>query len=237
MQTNVPISSVLHIAMVGFTIGLMLLAILIGHLSKQAGKLSTFDKLFGWTIFVLWLVYNAYYFAPQNFDWKVSLPLHVCDLLAPIASIALLANSRTARSLTYFCALTMAGQAVYTPIGNQDPTTLRFWLFWILHAAILASFSYDLVIRGYRPRSKDLYRVISLSILYIVVMTPINIAFGWNYGYLGDSKPDAPTAIDVLGPWPARIAWIFLLSAGLQVAMYIPWKVARISRWSKDDLR
>ena len=179
--------------------------------------------MFGFSMSVIWIIYNAYYFHPSNFEWRTSLPLHVCDLLGPISSIALITSNKNARALLYFCAIPFAAQAIITPTGNQDPNTLRFWLYWLLHAGIISSSIFDLTLRGYRPTQKDFVRVLFVDTLYVVMITPFNILFDWNYGYLGASKPDTPTDLDLLGPWPERIGVMLLVAALLQCLMYLPW--------------
>lgn len=202
---------------------------------RKINKLREISHFLGWGLFALWMIYNAYYFLPSTFDWKVSLPLHVCDLLAPVASLALITENRTARAVLYFSALTMAGQAIYTPTGNQDPTTTRFWLYWFLHAGIISAFVFDLLARRFRPTTRDFSTVLLLTLIYAALIVPLNVAFEWNYGYLGNSKPDAPTALDVLGPWPQRIATLLLLAAALELVMYLPCLVFQRFKNNRAD--
>jgi len=106
----------------------------------------------------------------------------------------------TARALLYFCALGLAVQAVITPTGNQSPETIRFWLYWLLHACILAASVYDITIGGFRPQGKDLRTTLIADFAYAAVIVPLNAITGWNYGYLGNDKPDVSTAVDLFGP-------------------------------------
>lgn len=214
--------------MVLLSLSIVMVAQYWGYKSKKAETLQRTSKRIGIGMLLLWLIYNAYYFYPSNFRWETSLPFHVCDLLGPIAAIALFSSYRLPRAVLYFCGLTLAGQALLTPTGNQDPATLRFWLYWLLHAGIISVFLFDLTIRAYRPSFIDLRQVLYFDLAYAVLISPLNIAFNWNYGYLGNSKPDVPTIVDFLGPWPERILAMLLLAGLVQAAMYLPWMVVRI---------
>jgi hypothetical integral membrane protein (TIGR02206 family) len=174
---------------------------------------------------LLWTAYNAYYFWPDRFDWKVSLPLQVCDLLGPAAAIAIRFKFRIVRAFLYFCAFPLATQAVLTPTGNQDPRFPRFWLYWTLHAFILSLSAFDLIVLKYRPLLKDFLSIVLIDSLYVAMIAPVDAYFGWNYGYLGDSLPDGMTAISYLGSWPSRILFMFAIVIASQSLLLAPWLI------------
>jgi hypothetical integral membrane protein (TIGR02206 family) len=219
------ITPLLHCMMALFVVTFVMLIIIVGIQIKRRGYLKQFSTWFGISLFCLWIVFNMYYFLPSNFRFDLSLPLHICDILAVIAALALIKPNRKTSALLYFCALAMAGQAIITPIGNQNPTILRFWLFWLLHAGIISASIYDIIVRKYHPIFKDFLFAIACLILYATIIVPIDIVFGWNYGYMGNSKPDTPTLIDTLGPWPQRLIWMFAIVVIIQLIMYLPWKL------------
>jgi len=217
------ITPILHFLMIILVVVLAASISVAGTRVKHVGYLKQFSIWFGISLFCLWIVYNIYYFLPVNFKINVSLPLHACDILAVIAALALLKPSRKTSSLLYFCALALAGQAIITPIGNQDPMTFRFWLFWLLHAGIISTSIYDLVVRKYRPIFKDFLFVVACAFIYVAIILPVNVIFGWNYGYIGNQTPDSTTILDVLGAWPQRLIWMFAIIFVIQFIMYLPW--------------
>lgn len=218
------ITPFLHGSMVLFVIALAIFISIIGIRTKRAGYLQLFSRGFGFSLLALWIAYNIYYFLPANFSVDTSLPLHVCDFMAIIASISLIKPTRKTSALLYFCALALTSQAIITPTGNQDPTSFRFWLFWFLHGGIISAAIYDLVVRSYRPVFKDYLFVMGCDLLYVALILPLDIIFGWNYGFIGNIKPDTPTLIDALGPWPQRLIWMVGLVFIVQLIMYLPWK-------------
>jgi hypothetical integral membrane protein (TIGR02206 family) len=183
-----------------------------------------FPNCFGFSLLCLWIVYNIYYFLPANFRLDVSLPLHACDILALIAALAMIKQNRKTSAMLYFCALPLAGQAIITPIGNQDPMTFRFWMFWLIHIGIISSSIYDFVVRKYRPVFKDFLFVVVCAFIYVAIIFPVNIIFDWNYGYIGNQMPDSTTILDALGQWPQRLIWMFAIIFAVQFMMYLPWR-------------
>ncbi|MFG0258989.1 MAG: hypothetical protein ACF8LK_01445, partial [Phycisphaerales bacterium JB041] len=71
----------------------------------------------------------VWYLLPRNFDWYESLPLHLCDLAAWVAPLALLTQRRWLRSLLYFWGIGLSTQAFFTPVVDGGHGDIRFWLF------------------------------------------------------------------------------------------------------------
>ena len=227
---NESISLSLHVLMVMFLFLSALLLVFLGKKAQLSKNLDNLDRNIAFIMGFIYALYNFYYFLPSRFNWETSLPLHVCDLLAPIAIISLLSNHRALRSILYFSATLLAGQAIATPVGLQDPATFRFWLFWILHAGIISISWYDVIVRNYRPKIFDLASVYAVNLIYILIILPINIMFDLNYGYIGASKPDETTIIDLLVDWPQRILLMIVIVSLAQCLMLLPWLVFRYNR-------
>lgn len=214
------ISTSLHATMLIFVAVVSAVVIIIGHFSVKNKTLKTTSRMLSFVIISIWFIYNIYYFHPRIFKWELSLPIQVCDFLSPIASIILVLPSfRFGRSVLFLSAIPLAGQAVLTPTGDQDPTTYRFWLFWTLHASIIAISLFDVIVRRFLPKFKDFALVLLFDLGYIVLILPLNIKFDWNYGYIGNALPEGDTLIGLLGSWPDRILFIFLLVIGAQGIM------------------
>lgn len=184
-----------------------------------------FSKTLGISSLCIWVIYNIYNFAPSNFRAAESLPLQLCDILAITSVITLLTRNKKASAFLYFCAIPLTSQAIITPTGEQNPFLFKFWLFWVLHASIIINSVYDIIIRKYRPTIKSYLFTLICDIIYIIVILPINIIFNFNYGFIGNTSPDVATIIDIFGPWPLRILWLFLVVAIVQFLMYLPWRI------------
>lgn len=232
---NQPIDPTIHTLMIALVLFAVVLLVKLGSGHTIKENSDRFDLGVASTLGLIWVLYNIYYFSPDVFDWGVSLPLHVCDLLGFVAVLALVSSRRVWRTVLYFSATLLAGQAVVTPVGNQDPETIRFWLFWFLHAGIISASWYDILVRKYRPQLGDLGICYLANLVYISIVLPFNVATGFNYGYLGNATPDGASIIDLLGQWPDRVFYLIAIAMVAQALMFIPWVVIRrLITHSKD---
>lgn len=172
---------------------------------------------------IVWLL------TPGEFSPRVSLPLHVCDLAAWIAPLALLSRRRWLRTMLYFWGIGLSTQAFVTPIVTVGPRDPWFWAFWITHLQIVGAAFYDLVARGFRPTWRDAAFAGFYSVLYGLAMLALNSATGWNYGFLGPTRPSTRTLVDALGTWPLRTLWMTLIVLGLFALMTVAWRGNRVA--------
>jgi hypothetical integral membrane protein (TIGR02206 family) len=184
-------------------------------------------RVLGALLTVYWLIYQLWWSFPQRPLARDSwLPLHLCDLAGLVAGLALLTGRRWLTTTLYFWAFAFSTQAFITPIVREGPATARFWMFWESHTAIIGAAVYVVVVRGYRPGARDFRFGILASLAYVAVVLPLNLAFGWNYGYVGPTSPQVPTIVDRLGPWPWRLLPIAGLAVGAMLIVWLPWLVA-----------
>lgn len=216
-------STLLHFLMILLIlIAIILIIVFKGQIIKHE---ASFSKTFGISTLCIWVIYNIYNFLPLNFIAAESLPLQLCDILAVTSVITLLTRNKKASAFLYFCAIPLASQAIITPTGEQNPFLFKFWLFWALHASIIINSVYDIIIRKYRPTIKSYLFTLICDIIYIIVILPIDIILNFNYGFIGNTSPDVATMIDIFGPWPLRVLWLFLAVAIVQFLMYVSWKI------------
>lgn len=207
--------------MILFTVISSLLFCILGKYFHLIDSSKKFDKVSGIIFLLTYALYNVYYFQPEAFKWSNSLPLQLCDMIAALSIVVLIFPTRKVSIVIFFSAIPITTQAIITPTGIQDPSTFRFWLYWLLHSGIIAVSSYDFFIRKFKPQIKDFIYVIIFDLAYVALVLPINLIFDWNYGYIGDSKPNVKTMIDTLGPWPQRIVFMIGIALILQFCMYL----------------
>ena len=175
----------------------------------------------------LWVGIVIWGFAPSRFDPRWSYPINICDLVALIVPIAFVRPHWTWHALLYFWGLTLSTQAILTPDLVSGPSTLAFWIFWLMHVLIVGGAVYVLVVRRYRPTWRDCAFAIAAAVLWLVVVFAIDLATGFNYGYVGNAKPSQPTLIDYLGPWPQRVAVMAILGSVAMMILQLPWTLLR----------
>ncbi len=173
-----------------------------------------------------WVLYQLWWQFPVRYGNDFRLPLQLCDLAGLVAGLALLTGNRLLTTTLYFWAFALSTQAFVTPVVTVGPAHARFWLFWESHTIIVGSAIYAVAVRGYRPHGRDFIAGVLATLAYTAVVLPINIFYGWNYGYIGRGTPDAPTVIDRLGPWPFRLIPLATLVFGAFVIVYLPWLLA-----------
>jgi len=80
------------------------------------------------------------------------------------------------------------------------------------------------IVEGYRPTWKSFKRIIIWTNIYVVIVFFINLAIGSNYLMIAH-KPDFPTLIDMLAPWPWYIPEMEVLALVICFILYIPFMV------------
>jgi hypothetical protein len=174
-------------------------------LARKPGQEPTVRKWWLLSIFVIQLGHDLYFMTKQPRDWGDAIPLQVCDLMGWVAAWSLISQRRLAKSVLFFGGLGLCTQAFFTPTLQHGPEHIRFWLFFLTHTQIIGTAVYEFAVRGYRPRWADALTAYGVFVAYACFIVPLDTITGWNYGFLGPSKPAAPTVVDLLGPWPLRI--------------------------------
>ena len=94
----------------------------------------------------------------------------------------------------------------------------------VSHGSIVTSALYFTFVEGYRPTWNSVKRVIIGTQLYAIVIFFLNFLLGSNYMFLA-RKPDVPSLIDALGPWPLYIIPLELIAFTTVLLLYIPWAI------------
>ncbi len=185
--------------------------------------------IWGWSIVGVKTIETIYWSWPGIFVASESIPIQLCDLAALAAAIAMLTQWRLSRTLLYFWGIGLSTQAFATPTVEFGLAHPRYWFFWVTHLMIVGSAVYDIVVLGYRPKARDLLAALACTLGYAAFVTAINLPTGWNYGYIGNTRPERPTIIDRLGPWPDRVLIIGGIVTAMFSAMWLIWCVPQAS--------
>jgi len=218
--------TIVHL-LVAITAAVVVVALVLG--GRRAGR-GGYEKplrfSFAGVVIAIQTYTTVWWLLPENFDFGVSLPLHLCDIVAWLAPLTLLIRARWMRAALYFWGIGLSTQAFFTPILTEGVAETNFWLFWGGHTMILAAAVYDVVVLGYRPTGRDFLTVVVISLGYVGAMMVFNMAFDVNYGYVGDQLPARETALDLLGPWPWRVVAMVGLGTAAMGALWLVWPAA-----------
>lgn len=150
-------------------------------------------------------------------------PLHLCDFALFLAAFALWTRHQPTAEVVYFWSLAGTSLAVVTP---DVPLAFPHWrtiVYFALHGAVIASAVLLTVGSGLRPRPSAPWRVFLWTNAYALVVAIINAVTGANFLFLR-AKPEAPTLLDYLGPWPVYILAVEALALVLFYLLALPWR-------------
>lgn len=181
------------------------------------------ETAFATLTLLLWFVDSADRALTRPFDPSSAFPLALCQLAALTVPVALLTRRRFAFALLYFWGLGLSAQGLITPVLHDGPATLGFWTFWYGHGAIVGSAIYVVVVHRFRPDWRDWKHAVAAGITYVAVVLTIDVRFGFNYGFLGDTLPDQPSVLDLFGPWPLRVVVMSAVTIAIFAVLMAPW--------------
>lgn len=197
-------------------------ATLAWHGRRHNGE-SRWARWIGAAFVLEWLLFHGWKATPPELRAIETLPLQMCHWTAFAAGLYLAFRVRALRPILYFWGLGLSTQALITPVLTEGPTDPIFWHFWLSHGMIIVGVVFALCADDYRPSWRD-YRIACVATLcYGAAVLPVNLAIGANYGFLGRSRPDQPTVVDLLGPWPQRIVVIAMIVATMMALLALPW--------------
>lgn len=132
------------------------------------------------------------------------LPLHFCAFMTWVSIIALWWQRPWACCLVYFGVLSASIQALITPVLHDDFPTIAFFNFFISHSLLLLAALVQTAVIGWRARRRDPILAVLIMDAYVLVIHPINMLLGSNYGFTAEGP--ANTLLAQLGPGP----WYYL---------------------------
>lgn len=231
--------SMQHAAALAWTGALLGVAIFAGLVTRGTSRQRTVDRVLAIYAIAANIFSQGLYLTPAHLSWTSSLPLHLCDVAGLLTPVALLLpeRARWARTLVYFWGLGLCSQAFITPTLTEAFPSGRYIQFWTLHLAIVGAAVYDVVCRGYRPSFRDWRFAMLVSVAYFLASIGINSlisALGGgdaNYVYTGNTRPENPTIIDRLGPWPWRLVPLAMVGSVIVTLLHVIWPASAWMRW------
>ncbi len=158
-----------------------------------------------------------------NWTVQTMLPLHLCGLFVYISAIMLVTKSYTLYEFAYFLGIGGATQALLTPgLGIYGFPHFRFFQIFVAHGSIVTAAIYMTAVEQYRPYWTSLLRAVVGANLYMLLVGLVNAWIGSNYMFIAQ-KPDTPSLLDVLGPWPWYILSAEAVGLAVGLLLYLPF--------------
>jgi len=154
------------------------------------------------------------------------LPFHLCGMGLIFSSLMLFTKNYTLYEIVYFWGLGGASQALITPdIGIYDfPHYRYFQMFFLSHGLLFSSVFYMTFVEKYRPYYKSLIKAIIISLIYYILIAGLNALLDGNYMFICH-KPETPSILDYMGPWPWYILGVFAIGFLIYNILYLPYLI------------
>ena len=156
---------------------------------------------------------------------QTMLPLHLCSILIWAGAWMLMTKSYRIYEFMYLLGIAGAIQVLATPdLGIYGFPHFRFFQTFLSHGLIITSAIYMTVVEGFRPTWKSMVRVFIWANVYAAIVYFINIYLGSNYLMI-NYKPDLPSLLDLLPPWPIYILYMELIGIASMLILYLPFEI------------
>ncbi|WP_249435785.1 TIGR02206 family membrane protein [Paenibacillus sp. Marseille-Q4541] len=171
-------------------------------------------------LFLSQVTLEIWYRAYAIWDMKYTLPLELCSITLILSIVMLITRNRILYILVFYAGICGALAALVTPNLAYTFPHFRFIQFFIAHGAIILSALYMTWIENYRLTFRSVPIAFILLNIVAGVVWIINQMTGANYMFLS-RKPDTPSVLDVLGPYPRYILMEEMLALTLFLMLYV----------------
>lgn len=147
--------------------------------------------------------------------WGVqTLPLQLCSMTLWLSVILMMTRSRKLCDVTFFLGVLGALQATLTPNLDETFPHIRYFQFFVAHAAIIAANVFMLAVERYRPTLRSVVRALVWLHVLAVPAAVTNALADTNFMFLA-GKPLTPSLLDLLAPWPWYLLQLELVAAAM----------------------
>ena len=190
-------------------------------------KSSSSKNMLIFAIIVLILTNQSLDFYREGYgigNWKLGLPLHLCDFSSASIIIYFFTKRREFFLFAFFAGISGAGMAILTPDVKYSFPHIDYLRHMIGHSMILLGVAYAIVIDNQRPQLKDVHRVLGVLSVFLLLMYPINNLLGSpaNYWYVAE-KPPGFNVTDLMRDAPYHMIDIYILTVIICYLIYLPY--------------
>ena len=175
---------------------------------------------------VAWWIYLATSGLSRS-ELGTAFPLQLCDAAIFIAAFALVLRNQLLVEVTYFWGLAGTLQALITPDLPQHFPSFPFFQYYVAHGGIVTAALFLVVGLHQWPGRDAIFRVIAITIAYVLLVGAVDAVTGANYMYLR-SKPPTASLFDLMGPWPGYIGGAAALGIALLFILDAPFRLLRL---------
>ena len=190
-------------------------------------KSSSSKNMLIFAIVVLILTNQSLDFYREGYgigNWKLGLPLHLCDFSSASIIIYFFTKRREFFLFAFFAGISGAGMAILTPDVKYSFPHIDYLRHMIGHSMILLGVAYAIIIDNQRPQLKDVHKVLGVLSVFLLLMYPINNLLGSpaNYWYVAE-KPPGFNVTDLMRDAPYHMIDIYILTVTICYLIYLPY--------------
>jgi hypothetical integral membrane protein (TIGR02206 family) len=214
-----------HLVVVLLTIALPFVLAAFVRKSRWPRSERTIARLLAVTLAFNYLGYEIYLALTAGLSWEKALPFQLCDWAMIAIIVALLTGRERWLEVAYFWGIGGTAQAILTPDLKYAFPDIRFLSFFIAHSGIVVGIAFVMIMRGFRPHFRSVWRTFAWSELYFVMTIMVDLLTGVNYGYLLH-KPEAASLLSYLSDH--RVVYLFqmhLLALVFYLVLYSPFVI------------
>ena len=192
---------------------------------KSINQKSTMNKVIAGVIALHVIIspYKDLYLLANPYDWRETLPLHMCDLSEIFLIWFLLGGPKILYLCAFFWGLGGASMAILTPDISHHG--LDYIFFMIGHGMIIVGIMYATVALGNRPYVKDILKVSAITAFILLpIVYIINILLGEpaNFWYL-IAKPGGASLMDMFPDPPYHLLYTTPIAIAVFYLIYLPY--------------
>lgn len=165
-----------------------------------------------------WLRYHENPATAWQLILQNSLPLFMCDLVSLQLAWALFTGNRYLAEVGYIWSVAATTQGLLTPALKFDWHAPEFYTFFVQHGGAPIAGMVLVFGLGLGPLPGYFKRMVGWSWGYMLLIYPLNLLLGTNYGFI-NGKPDIPTLLDQMGPWPWYLIPLQLIVFGFYLVL------------------
>ena len=162
-------------------------------------------------------------------EFPENLPFELCDATLIVTVLVLLKPHAGTFDLAYYGGLAGTAMALMTPDLWEPFPSFSTVQFFVAHGLVVVAVLYLVWSRRARPRPGSVWRAMLGLNVFAAVAGTFNLLFGTNYMYLR-SKPQNPSLLDYLGPWPWYLAVCEVIALCIFILLYLPFRWTRAER-------